>query len=355
MKHEFTSHVLPTVSVLAPCRNEVDFIRDAIQSILDNDHPSELVEILVLDGMSTDGTREIVREISVDNPNVRLVDNPHKIVPTAMNIGIKEAKGEYIIRIDSHAEFANDYISKCIEVSRRTQAANVGGYWQTLPGADSRTARAIMLATTSRFGVGNSTFRTSCDVEKEADTVPFGTFRKSLFEEVGPFDERLVRNQDIEMNSRIRKSGGKIIISPEIRLSYFNRATFPGIWQQSFNNGLWNPYTIWLTGSSLQARHFIPLAFVLGIMALSVGVLFHKMFLVGLIGYLLLYSSCALTAAFRQRPEKNNTTIPLVLSSFFVLHFAYGLGSLWGVVTIPIRFPHRASLKVGQAIPDRRK
>ncbi len=354
MNHEHTSHVLPTVSVLAPCRNEVDFIRDAIQSILDNDYPAELVEILVLDGMSTDGTREIVQEISKQSPSVRLVDNTHKIVPTAMNIGIKEAKGEYIIRIDCHAEFANDYIRKCIEVSQRTGAANVGGYWLTLPGANTSVARAIMLATSSRFGVGNSAFRTGGGNEMVVDTVPFGTFRKSIFSKVGPYDERLVRNQDIELNSRIRKMDEKIIISPEIELSYINRATLQGIWQQSFNNGLWNPYTVWLTGSALRIRHFVPLFFVLGLIFLAAGSIFSGVFTIGFVGCLSLYAAIAFTAASRQEPKARGSTIPLVIVSFFILHFAYGLGTIWGVATTPFKFPRRCEQNVGRALSDRR-
>ena len=346
---------LPTVSVLAPCRNEAGFIQEAVQSILSNDYPPDRVEILVLDGMSTDGTREIVARISAAHPRVRLLDNPHRIVPTAMNIGIGEAQGEYIIRIDCHAEFARDYLRKCVEVSRRTGAANVGGYWQTVPGADTPVARAIMLATSSPFGVGDSAFRTSGSVERETDTVPFGTFRQSLFAEMGPFDERLVRNQDIEMNSRIRKSGRKIIISPEIKLKYFNRGTLGGIWQQSFNNGLWNPYTIWLTGGGLRIRHFVPLIFVLSILGLAAGSWFHEVFLMGLAVLMVLYGGCAFLAASQQKAAAHHTTTGLVVASFFTLHFAYGIGSLWGVITLPKRFSHRSGRIVGQPLADRRK
>jgi len=346
----------PTVTVIAPCRNEAGFILQTIQSIQENDYPSDLLEILVLDGMSTDGTRQIVQQISERDPRVRLVDNPHKIVPTAMNIGIREATGNYIVRIDCHARFADDYIRKCIEVSLRTEAANVGGYWRTLPGAVTPVARAIVLATTSPFGVGNSAFRLAENIEREADTVPFGTYRKSLIEKIGPYDERLVRNQDIELNSRLRKMGLKIIISPEIKLDYFNRATFRGIWQQSFNNGLWNPYTVWLTGGSLHLRHFIPMAFVGGIMALSMGALFLGGFLgIFLLGYIALYSICALIAARKQEPARHRTKIPLVMTAFLILHLSYGLGSLWGFVTTPFRFPRRNVPQVGKPLADRRQ
>jgi glycosyltransferase involved in cell wall biosynthesis len=344
----------PEVSVIAPCRNEAGFVRQAIHSILENDYPVDRLEILVVDGMSTDGTRQIVQEIARQHPRIRLVDNPQEIVPTAMNIGIGEAGGEFIVRMDCHSRFATDYIRKCVEVSRETHAANVGGYLETLPGADTQMARAIMLASTSPFGVGNSAFRITGEKAKEADTVPFGAFRKALFAEVGLYDERLVRNQDIELNARLRKLGHKIIISPEIKLSYFNRATLRGIWQQSFNNGLWNPYTLWLTGRSLQLRHFIPLFFVVGVLAFSLGSFFHGVFRIGLVGLVALYVSVAFVAACRQRPRVHRTKIYKVMATFFVLHVAYGLGSLWGCLTFPFKFPRRNRSQVGRAQADRR-
>ncbi len=150
---------VPMVSVIAPCRNEAAYIAQAIQTILHSDYPAEAMELLVVDGMSTDGTRQIVAETAKKDNRVRLLDNPQRIVPTAMNIGIGQSRGEYIIRIDCHSTFAPDYISKCVEVSQRTGADNVGGYITTLPGADTAVAKAIAEATSSKFGVGNSAFR----------------------------------------------------------------------------------------------------------------------------------------------------------------------------------------------------
>lgn len=354
MRSQDFSNPLPLVSVLAPCRNERSHIRATLMSILGNDYPVELVEILVLDGMSTDGTRDIVFGIIEDYPQVKLIHNPGKIVPTAMNIGLGVAKGDFIVRIDCHAKFAKDYLRTCIEVIQRTGADNVGGYWETLPGAETTMARAIMLATRSSFGVGNSTFRTMGREEKEVDTVPFGTFRKTIFGKIGPYDERLVRNQDIELNSRIRKSGGKIIISPDIKLSYFNRATLKGLWQQSFNNGLWNPYTVLMTGSTLGVRHFVPLFFSTGLLALAGGSLVHGAFPPVLMGLLFLYFSCAIWAAQRQQPREAGTSTLEVMMAFFVLHFAYGLGSFWGFTTALWKFSRTGASPAGKALPDRR-
>jgi glycosyltransferase involved in cell wall biosynthesis len=342
----------PFVSILAPCRNEAKFIENTMNSILQSDYPANRMEFLVIDGGSTDGTREIIQSIAAKDGRVKFIDNPKKIVPTAMNIAIKEAKGEYIIRIDCHSIFTKDYISKCIEVAQRTNADNVGGYGITLPGADTKTAKAIAASTSSIFGVGNSIFRLQ-GPEQEVDTVPFGTYRKELFEKIGYYDERLVRNQDIELNSRIRKHGGRIVISPEINLSYYNRSTYRGVWQQSFNNGLWNPYTIWLVGSGLSLRHFIPMFFVLGIFILGIAAVIWP-FLWWLFGaYVLLYIGTAFFYAAKAAKGKISDTI-LTLWAFIVLHVAYGLGSLWAILTIPFKFPSRTKNQVGKPLADRK-
>lgn len=342
----------PFVTVIAPCRNEARFIRRALDSILKGNYPSDKLELLVVDGMSTDGTREFVQEMATNDGRIRLVDNPEHIVPTAMNRGIKVAKGEFIVRIDCHSVFAPTYVKKCIEVMQRTKADNVGGYWITLPGADTKTAKAIAASTSSTFGVGNSTFRLQ-GPEREVDTVPFGTYRKELFEKIGYYDERLVRNQDIELNSRIRKHSGRIVISPEINLSYYNRSTYRGIWQQSFNNGLWNPYTIWLVGSGLSLRHFIPMFFVLGIFVFGAAAIMWPPFRWLWGAYVLLYlgtaSFCAAKAA---KGEMYNTI--LILWAFIVLHVAYGLGSLWAICTIPFKFPRRTENQIGKPLTDRK-
>ena len=342
---------LPTVTIIAPCRNEAGFIERTITTILGNDYPADLIELLIVDGMSTDGTRDIVQKIAEKDQRIKLLDNPNRIVPTAMNIGIRTAKGEYIIRIDCHSAFSSNYISKCIEVSKRTGAANVGGYWETMPGADTKTAKAIAAATSSKFGVGNAAFRIGGH-ECEADTVPFGTYRKAIFETVGYYDERLVRNQDIELNSRIRDAGGKIIISPEIKLKYYNRATYRGIWQQSFNNGLWNPYTIWLVGSGLHLRHFVPMVFVFSVILLGLLSIFYWPFIILLGLDIFTYSFAAIYFAINTG-KKRNVSMIRVFAAYFILHIAYGIGSLWGVLTIPLKFPNRKAKKVGKAIADR--
>jgi glycosyltransferase involved in cell wall biosynthesis len=328
---------LPMVSIIAPCRNEAAFIEDALNSILQSDYPAERMELLVVDGMSTDGTRDTIQKIVNQDSRIKLIDNPKHTVPAAMNIGIKAARGEYILRIDCHCKFAPDYVRKCIEIIKRTGADNVGGYCATLAGADTNVARAIATATSSAFGVGNAMFRLGGS-EREVDTVPFGTYRKEIFDRIGMYDERLVRNQDIELNWRIRKAGGRIIISPEIKVVYYNRATYRGLWQQAFNNGLWNPYTIWLIGGGLSLRHFVPMFFVLSLIILTAVSFFLSIAKWILLVYTALYLSVAVFFSLKHSRSKDTSAI-LVLWSYVVLHIAYGLGSIWSVLTIPFYTP----------------
>lgn len=341
-----------SVSIIIPMRNEEKFVSKCLDSVLHQIEGRDDFEIFCIDGASTDSTRRIVLDYRQRDKRIHLIDNPHRIVPVAMNLGIKQAAGDIIMRLDSHAEYGPNYIDKCLEVLQRTRADNVGGYWTTLPGKNTPVARAIAAATSCGFGVGNSAFRLT-GPEKETDTVPFGTYRRDLFDKIGLFDERLVRNQDIELNSRIRQAGGRIIISPEIKLSYYNRATFRGLWQQAFNNGLWNPYTIWLVGSGLSLRHFVPAVFVLGIIGLGVGAFFYGPLRWVSLAYILTYLFAAAVFSMGASRGKRCSVI-LIVWSFIVLHIAYGLGSLWAIITIPLKFPNRRKKHIGKALADRK-
>ena len=348
-----TEDSLPMVTVIAPCRNEAQFIENILNSILQGDYPADRMELIVVDGMSTDGTRQIVQKMAVQNNRIKLLDNPGKIQAAAMNVGIKASLGKYIARVDCHAVYPPDYVRKCVELAERTGAANAGGYWDTLSGADTAKAKAIAAATSSRFGVGNSVYRIGSDKqEQECDAAAAGTFRKEIFEKIGPYDERLVRNEDTEMNYRIRKSGGLIMISSGIKVGYYNRATYRGLWQQAFNNGLWNIYSIWLTGVRLFVRHLIPLFFVLGLIALTAGAFFWWPVKWLLLGCILLYLSAAAVSSIRIIRQAK-VSVVLVLLAYIVLHLGYGVGSLWGIITTPFRFPDRHKKSVGKASADR--
>jgi glycosyltransferase involved in cell wall biosynthesis len=339
------------VTVIIPMRDEERFVQKCLASVLAQLGTRDDVEVLCAVGTSRDHTRNIVSACAARDPRVRLIDNPRGIVPAGMNLALRAARGRIVIRLDCHAEYAPDYLAKCVEVLQRTGADNVGGYMTTRPGDDSPVGRAIAAATTSRFGVGGSAFRVG-GVEHEVDTVPFGCFRRDVFERFGLYDERLVRNQDIELNSRIRKGGGRIVISPEIRLTYYNRSTFAGLRQQAFHNGLWNPYTIYLVGAGLRWRHFVPLVFVLSLLVLGfAGFWLHAAWWLLGIELVLYAAGAACMAAFAARSQR--AFAPLVWLAFLQLHLAYGVGSLWGVLTAPLRFGWPRRRRVGTAWSQR--
>lgn len=324
------------MSLIIPMYNEEAFVARCLDSILGQLQGRTDVEIFCVDGASTDGTRAIVLEYVRRDPRVRLLENPHRIIPRSLNLAIRQAVGEWIFRLDCHSEYADDYLESCIRVAQRTGAEVVGGYLQTEPSRDSLVGRAIAAATSSRFGVGGSRARLT-GPECETDIVPFGCFSRKVFSRFGLYDERFVRNQDIELFSRIRRGGGKIVVSPEIRLTYYNQATFRGLWAQSFRNGQWNPYQVYLVRRGLSPRHFAPLACVLGgLLGLLAGFFESGAWLI-LSGLLLTYTVVGLIVARRVAGPKNTASF-LVFLAFLQLHLSYGLGSLWGLVSAPFRF-----------------
>jgi len=340
------------LTIIIPMRNEEAHVAGCLDSVLSQIAGRDDVEVLCVDGASTDKTRTIILDYARRVPQVRLIDNPRGIVPTGMNAAIAQARGRVIMRLDCHCRYAPDYVDRCLAVLERTGADNVGGYMQTVPASDTPVGRAISAATSSPFGVGGSRFRTGGG-EMEVDTVPFGCFRRDAFERFGLYDERLARNQDMELNRRIKKGGGTIVISPEIRLTYYNRATFSGLRQQSFYNGLWNPYTIYLVGGGLRPRHLVPLGFVLSLLVCAaVGTVWWPAWIV-LAGTVLLYLAAA-TAIIEKAAREARVPTVLVLLAFIQLHFVYGFGSLCGVVSAPFKFGISRRHQTGQTLPDRR-
>src|SRR4030043_979414 len=213
---------LPTVSIIIPMRNEEEFIEKCICSIFENNYPNDLMEIIVVDGKSDDSSRKIVSEMAQEYSNIILLNNNQKIVPTTMNIGIRKAKGDIIIRMDSHSEYAPDYVSKCVDYSQMTGADNVGGPMRAI--GKTLIQKAVALATSSRFGVGNSKGHFE-DIEGYYKAVYLGAYKKGVFQKIGLFDEELVRNQDEELNWRLIKNGGKIYITPNIKSYYYPRSS----------------------------------------------------------------------------------------------------------------------------------
>ena len=327
MNHSEIMHMDDFVSVIMPVYNEERYIAGCIRSLLEQDYPKERMEWIFVDGMSRDRTAEILKEYQTQYPDlITVLPNPDKTVPYAMNIGIEHAKGSYIVRLDAHAEYESDYISRCIQCLKDTGADNAGGIAVTKGRGFTGNCIAKMLS--NKFGVGNSQFRTYGE-SGYVDTVPFGCFRREVFEKYGGYDVRLTRNQDNEMNYRIRKNGGKIYLSKDIRLTYYCRDTVPGLCDMAMKNGKWNVITMKLCPGSMGIRHFVPLALVLSVAALVLLSLLSPVFLVLLAAELAAY--LILDAFFSAKSAESVKEFILLFVLFPVFHTAYGFGSIRGI------------------------
>lgn len=321
------------LSVICPLYNEKKYIDSCIDSIQKQDYPKDDLEVIFVDGMSTDGTRDVLQQYCSNNANFRMLDNPKHIVPCAMNLAIRQAKGDIILRLDMHAEYATNYFSYLVQKLKELGADNVGCVCNTDVLNKTPRSLAIKEVLSSRFGVGNGSFRVGADKIMEVDTVPFGCFRRDVFEKYGYYDERLVRNQDIELNKRIAAGGGKIFLLPDALCTYYARETYGAIARNNYRNGLWNLLTVKYTQdfSSLSLRHFVPLVFLLSlVLPMLVAIFWWPLSLVAAASLLAYLLALACVCAKIHR-SNNELKIHLLLVAFIVLHFSYGAGSLVGI------------------------
>jgi glycosyltransferase involved in cell wall biosynthesis len=315
------------VSIIVPIRNEERYIDKCIKSILNQDYFLENMEVIFVDGQSEDKTKQIVNEyVRKHNGIIKLVNNPDKTVPYAMNIGIKNSTGNYIIRLDAHSEYPNDYISNCISTLEKVDADNVGGL--AITKGHGFIGDAFSKVLSSKFGVGNSGFRTHATTGY-VDTVPFGAFKRETFQKYGYYDERLTRNQDYELNYRIRKNGGRIYLNSDIKLIYYCRNTILGIIKQSYENGKWNVITSKLCPGSMSIRHFVPLIFMLSLIILPIFALVYPIFARLLLLELSLYF--LLDTIFSIKIASKTKQVPILIFLFPLFHLSYGFGSLMGL------------------------
>ncbi len=319
------------ISIIIPCRNEKKFIGNCLDSIINNDYSKDSIEVLVVDGMSEDGTRVVLKEFAEKYTFIKLYDNPEKIVPMAMNLGIKNATGEIIIRMDAHNTYEKDYISKCIQNLKDLNADNVGGVWVTVPGNNSKVAQSIALALSQPFGVGNAHFRIGLREARMVDTVPFGCYRREVFDRIGLFNEHLVRNQDIELNLRLKKAGGTILLVPDIVSYYHARSTLSALAKNNFWTGYWVVYSTRFAKLPFSLRHLIPFAFVLSMLgSFALSVLFNPLIylFLGIAGS---HALANIIFSYKIARERAFSLFPFLILTFLVLHLSYGLGSMWGI------------------------
>lgn len=318
---------LPYVSIVIPLRNEESFIARCLDSIMASDYPNDRFEVLIADGMSTDKSREIVLRYSKKYSNIRLLENPKKLRVTANNVGIRASKGEIIISMDAHVLYAPDYIRQCVELLQTTGAANVGGV-QKATGYNYVTD-VIAFATSTPFGIGDAEFRYSKKA-KWVDTVYLGAWYKKTLEDVGLFNEEWVRNGDYELNYRIRKAGGKIFLSPQIKCRYFVRGSLPNLAKQYLLYGMWRVKTLVTHPNSIRWRHLLPPILILWLSSSPILSAFGiKLWWIPIISYLVYTILVSLGIAL----SNGIAYFPPLIPTLWIIHVCWGLGFYCGLLT----------------------
>jgi len=328
---------LPFVSIIVPCRNEEKFIGKCLDSIVNNDYPKDRLEVLIGEGMGEDKTREIIEGYIREHSFIQLFDNPKKIAPIAQNIGLKKAKGKIIIIMDAHSTYARDYISKCLEYLNKYNADNVGGVIITVPRENTLVAKAIAFSLSHPFGAGNSYFRIGSKKPRWVDTVPFGCYKREIFEKIGFYNENLVRSQDMEFNLRLKRAGGKILLVPDIVSYYYPKSNLKDFFLHNIKDGIWAIYPLKFVKMPFKLRHYIPLIFVSGLLGTGLLAIFFPTFFwlfliaVGLYFLANIYFSIQIIGK-----EKDIRFLFLMPLAFATRHIGYGLGSVWGLIKLII-------------------
>jgi len=322
----------PTVTILIPTYNEEHHVQRLVENLLSQDYPRNLMEVFVIDGQSKDKTREILSSYAVTEHWLHLLVNPLRYVPYALNEGIRRSTGEIIIRMDAHAVYPENYISILVQRLNELQADNVGGVWDSQPGDNSIKALAIARVTSSVFGVGNAFYRIGATSIQEVNTVPFGCYRRELFDRIGMFDEAMNRNQDDEFNARLTKNGGRIFLLPELVITYYARKTIRAIMRMFWLDGLYKPLVVRKIGRPTTVRQFIPVAFVLYLLGLPLFFLIWPgwgFFAAAGVG---LYILADLWFSFRILADTRTPACLLYTPWLFLLvHICYGTGYLVGI------------------------
>ena len=326
---------LPFVTAMIVVRNEENYIELSFKSFLEQNYPKDRYEIIIVDGMSEDNTMNKVKAVAAEyekkgaGVNIRYFENPKKLLASGWNIGIKEAKGEYVIRIDAHVEADKDLISKCLKVLReKPDVVCVGGTQYTVP--IRKKGQAIADVLSSPFGVGNAKFRYA-NKSGYVDTAAYGMYRKEIFEKVGYFNEEFARNQDNDMHGRIKKCGGRFYLDASIKNIYHPRETVKGMMKQAYGNGKW--ITIGAKKSEskqgISLRHLIPLFFVVANIILIISGIFFKISRWAMAVMYILYAGVAVVFALKK--SRNILNIMKMCVYYWLLHMSYGMGSLLSI------------------------
>ncbi len=322
---------LPFATVVVPCRNEAAHIGACVASLLASDHPADRLEVLVCDGESDDGTTEIVAALAAGDARLRLLRNHARSTPAALNLGVRAARGACVLIAGAHSVYPPGYVSALVRRWVESGADVVGGVVETIPADGSARARGIAAALAHPLGVGNAHFRTGVREARWVDTVPFGCYGRAVFERVGLFDEELARNQDDELNARVLRAGGRLLLVPEVRVRYAARPTLAKLWRMYFQYGVYKPLVARKLGAIVTVRQLAPPALVAGLASAALLAALvpaaRPAAAVPLLAYVLLLlaggGSVARTAGLRV-----GACAALALAT---LHLSYGVGYLAGV------------------------
>ena len=324
-----------TVSIICPVYNEEKFIDRCVKSIIAQDYPVDSLEVLFIDGRSTDRTRELIEKYTKDYPYIHLLDNPQQVVPYARNKGVEESTGEVVMRIDGHCAYPTNYVSELVRYLYELDADNVGGVWNTQPANDSAICQAIALASSHPFGVGGSMHKIGASEIMETDTVPFGCYKREVFEKTGLFDTDLVRNQDDEVNGRLLNKGGKIFLIPQVIINYTARDSIRKMRHMYYQYGLYKPLVNKKLGAPATIRQFFPLLFLIGLVAGGLLSIFYFWIRYAYLSVLALYLVIGLVVGSMGAIRTHKPVIALLMPYvFFNVHISYGYGYLCGVIKV---------------------
>ncbi|MBN2175416.1 MAG: glycosyltransferase family 2 protein [Bacteroidales bacterium] len=321
------------VTIIIPCRNEEKFIGMVLDNVIAQDYPKELLEIFVVDGESEDRTKEIIQDYADKYPFIKYLPNPERVVPFALNKAIKMATGSVIVRMDAHAVYPEDYVSELVKGLEKYDCDNTGGAWITKPANDSVKAIAIAEATSHPFGIGNAYYRLDIKNPRQVDTVPFGCYKRKVFDRIGLFDEELVRNQDDEFNARLIKNGGSIFLLPHVKILYFARETFNKMAKMFYQYGLYKPLVNLKIGTPATLRQFVPPLFVLySAISILAGIFHHPFFYAFFTGIIFYFLASIMVSIGIALNNKNSVALFFhLIWTFPVIHFSYGFGYLSGI------------------------
>jgi succinoglycan biosynthesis protein ExoA len=326
--------LMSTVSIIIPCYNEAGTIRLLLDSICTQTYPGDLLEVVVADGLSTDSTREVIQTYLDEHPRLKLrvVDNPRRNIPSALNTALEYAGGDVVIRLDAHCVPQPDYVRKCVDDLEQGLGDMVGGVWDIHPGADGWVGRAIAASAAHPLGVGDARYRYAT-TPGPVDTVPFGAYYHSLLDKIGRYDPTLLTNEDYEFNTRVRKNGGTVWLDPSIRSIYFARSKWRDLASQYWRYGFWKWKMLQRNPGTLRWRQALPPAFVLSVLFLGGLAIFwwtgRIILSLEIVLYLFVLFLAGGQAAHRRQDWSLVLGLPL---GILIMHFCWGAGFLWSII-----------------------